>query len=170
MAEFTGSRYADGPTVEVETYVEAPPERVWEFVSDIGLPPRVSGEVQRTEWADGSSGPAVGAQFHGWNKHEAIGEWQTTSTVVACEPGRIFGWAVGNVDLPAASWRFTLEPCGTGTTVRQWAQLGPGWSGLSRAIEQWPDKEEKIVRSRLTAHGEAMVRNLDEIKKLAESF
>lgn len=169
MVEWTGARYADSPTVEVETYVEAPPERVWEFVSDIHLPARVSGELQRTEWAEDATGPALGARFHGWNRHEARGEWQTTSTVTECEQARVFTWAVGNVDGPAATWRFTLEACGTGTTVRQWAQMGPGRSGLSVVIEKMPDKEDKIVHARLTEYEAGMIRNLAEIKSLAEA-
>ncbi|GAA5168773.1 hypothetical protein GCM10023321_63340 [Pseudonocardia eucalypti] len=27
--EWTGARYADKPTVQVRTWIEAPPERVW---------------------------------------------------------------------------------------------------------------------------------------------
>ena len=31
--EWTGQVYADCPAVAVETYIEAPPERVWDLVS-----------------------------------------------------------------------------------------------------------------------------------------
>ena len=83
--EWTGARYADKPTVEVETFVDAAPERVWELVSDIQLMPELSDEVQRVEWQGDAAGPSVGARFVGYNKHEAFGEWETTSTVVECE-------------------------------------------------------------------------------------
>ena len=37
-------KYADGPTVEVDTLVDAPIDRVWELVTDIELPARFSSE------------------------------------------------------------------------------------------------------------------------------
>ena len=36
--EWTGACYADKPTVEVRTWIGASPARVWELVSDVGLP------------------------------------------------------------------------------------------------------------------------------------
>ena len=87
--EWTGARYADKPTVEVQTWIDAPPERVWTLVADIELMPRLSDELQSVEWLDGATGPAVGARFVGHSKHEAFGEWATTSHVVECEPPRV---------------------------------------------------------------------------------
>ena len=63
--EWTGARYADLPTVEVSTWIEAPAEHVWRLVSDIGLMPGLSQELQSVEWLDGVSQPAVGARFLG---------------------------------------------------------------------------------------------------------
>jgi uncharacterized protein YndB with AHSA1/START domain len=161
-------RYADTPTVEVETYIDAPPSRVWELVTDIELPARFSAEFQGATWLDDASGPAVGASFRGRNQHQAVGEWETTSFVVACERERVFGWAVIDPAHPSASWRFELQPEGTGTRLKQWAQVGPGPSGLSVAIEQRPDKEERIIERRLEEHRENMRRTIEGIKELAE--
>ena len=77
--EWTGARYADKPTVEVRIWVDAPPARVWELVSDIGLMPSMSSELQSVAWLDGANGPTAGARFTGRSKHEALGEWETTS-------------------------------------------------------------------------------------------
>jgi ligand-binding SRPBCC domain-containing protein len=166
--EWTGARYADKPTVEVETFVEAPPENVWRIVSDINLMPELSDEVQRVEWQDGATGPSVGARFVGYNKHEAFGEWQTTSIVTECAQPSVFAWAVGDVEFPGAIWRFSLEPKGGGTTLRQWVQMGPARSGLSVAIERMPDKEQKIVFVRMREYEAGMAANLAEIKARAE--
>ena len=43
--EWTGARYADGPTVEVETWIDSQPERVWELVTDMQLIARISDEL-----------------------------------------------------------------------------------------------------------------------------
>ena len=91
--EWTGARYADTPTVEVQAWIAAPQERVWELVSDIALMPRMSSELQSVEWLDGATGPAPGARFVGRSKHKALGEWATTSHIVEFEPPRVFAWA-----------------------------------------------------------------------------
>ncbi len=166
--EWTGQRYADTPTVGVETYIDAPPERVWELVSDIMLMPSISAELQSVEWLDGATGPAVGNRFVGRNAHAAMGEWTTTSYVIECERPRVFAWAVSDPAYPSAVWRFALQPDGGGTVLRQWVQMGPARSGLSYAIDRMPEKEQKIVFVRMREFEAGMTSNLAAIKKLAE--
>jgi uncharacterized protein YndB with AHSA1/START domain len=165
--EWTGARYADGPTVEVETWVDAPPERVWPAVVDVAAMPGQSPEVQHVEWLD--AGPALGSRFRGRSAHEALGEWETVSHVVECEEPRVFAWAVQDPADPTATWRFTLEPAEGGTRLRQWMRMGPGRSGLSRAIERMPDKEQKIVFVRLKEFERNMAGTVEAIKKRVEA-
>jgi len=167
--EWTGARYADKPTAEVRIWIDAPPARVWELVSDVGLMPAMSSELQSVEWLDGANGPAAGARFAGRNKHQAMGEWESTSCVVEFEPERAFGWAVGDADDPAALWRFRLQPKDGGTELSEWMQMGPGRSGLSYAIDQMPDKEQKIVFVRMRELERNITVTLEQIKKLAEA-
>ena len=166
--EWTGARHADRPTVEVPIEIDAPPERVWAIVSDIETMPGASPELQAVEWLDGRSGPGLEARFAGHNRHDAFGEWSTVSVIVAYDPPRVFAWAVGDPEIPAAIWRFSLEPRDGGTLLRQWVQMGPGRSGLSFAIEQMPDKEQKIVFVRLREFEAYMEATLAAIKRLAE--
>jgi uncharacterized protein YndB with AHSA1/START domain len=167
--EWTGARYADKPTVEVRTWIGAPPGRVWELVSDVELMPAMSSELQSVEWLDGANGPAAGARFTGRSKHDAMGEWETTSHVVEFEPGRVFGWAVGDPASPSALWRFRLESKDGGTELSEWMQMGPGRSGLSFAIDQMPDKEQKIVFVRMREFERNITVTLEQIKALAEA-
>ena len=169
MVEWTGARYADKPTVEVATWIDAAPERVWDLVSDIELMPAVSAELQSVRWTDDGAGPALGARFIGRSKHDAFGEWQTTSHIVEFDPPRVFAWAVQDPERPSATWRFTVRPEGSGTRLSQWMQLGPGRSGLSVAIDRMPDKEQKIVFVRLRELENAMTANLEAIKQRAEA-
>jgi uncharacterized protein YndB with AHSA1/START domain len=154
-------RYADGPTVSVDVLIDAPPDMVWALVSDINVPARFSDEFQGAEWDDD-------VHFRGRNRHPAAGEWETQCTVVEREPDRVFAWAVGDPANPSASWRFELEPEGTGTRLRQWMRMGPAPSGLTPAIEAMPDKEERIVARRLDEHRFNMLATLAGIKDLAE--
>jgi hypothetical protein len=166
--EWTGARYADNPTVQVQTWIGASPRRVWELVSDIELMPTMSQELQSIEWLDGVTEPAVGARFVGCSKHDALGEWATTSHVIECEPERVLAWAVENPANPTAIWRFRLEPKNGGTELSEWMQMGPARSGLSFAIDRVPEKEQKIVFVRMREFEKNITATLAHIKKLAE--
>ena len=128
--EWTGQVYADSPVVAVQILIDAPPERVWDLVSDIALMAELSSELQEVAWLDGAmTGPAVGRRFTGRNAHPAMGEWETVSTVTECDPPHRFAWAVGDPAHPSATWRFTLKPDGDGhaarAVVRRWARPAP---------------------------------------------
>ena len=130
--EWTGQVYADCPAVAVQTYIEAPPERVWPLVSDIFLMPGLSGELQEVAWLDGVTGPALGCRFAGRNANEYRGTWETVSTVIECDEPRCFAWAVGDPGHPIGD--LAVHPAarrgrggpGAGTVLEQWARMGPG--------------------------------------------
>ncbi len=167
--EWTGARYADTPTIEVSVWIDAAPGRVWPLASDIHVIAESSTELQRVEWAAGHDCPCVGAQFTGYNKHRAIGEWSTVSEITEYEPERVMVWAVGGAAHPLATWRLELTPEDGGTRLSQWARLGPAPSGLSMAIAAMPDKEQKIVHNRLCEFESGMHATLEHIKRVAES-
>ena len=166
-------RFADQPTTEVDVFVAAPPEAVWPLVSEINTSARFDTELQKAVWQDvadlAGAPPCEGARFTGHNHHPARGDWQTTNIVVACEPGRVFSWVVGDdASFPAAAWRFDLTPEDNGTRLRYSARMGPGPSGITAVIDQMPDKEEKIVARRLGEWRTNMAATVAGIKTLAE--
>jgi uncharacterized protein YndB with AHSA1/START domain len=161
-------KYSDCPEVQLDVRIAAPPESIWPLVADIALPSRFSTELQDTRWCEGFSEPAEGARFFGRNEHPIAGKWQTTCTLISYDPPREFSWAVEDVDNPAATWRFELEPDGDGTRLRQWVRMGPGPSLLNGIIDSMPDREEEIVAFRLGEFRTGMLANLEGIKALAE--
>ena len=170
-------KLSDAPTTEVSVTIDAPVARVWELVTDLNVPAGTSPEFSGADWLDGASAPAVGARFIGRNAHAALGQWETTSTVTVVDPEREFRYAVGDVDEPMAVWTYRLEPEDDGdgggegdgrVRLTQVAQIGPGRSGLSFAIDRMPEKEERIVERRLLEHAASMRANLEHIKALAE--
>jgi hypothetical protein len=163
------TRFADSPSVSVHLDVDAAVDVTWQLVCDIDLPGRFSDEFDGASWLDGATEPAIGARFRGRNHHAAIGTWETTSTIVACETGRVLAWAVGDPAAPASTWRFDLEPHGAGTLLRQSARIGPGPSGVTIEIELAPDQEEAIIARRLSEHRTNMERTVAGIKAIAES-
>jgi Polyketide cyclase / dehydrase and lipid transport len=165
----TELRYADCPTTEVEQVIDASPAVVWALVCDIDLPARFSSEFRGAQWLGGVTRPALGAQFRGRNHHDAVGDWETVSTICEFEPERVFCWAVGDPENPSAQWRFSLSPADGGTLLTQSAQLGPGPSGITDLIERMPDKEHRILRRRLAEHQANMAATVAGIKTLAEA-
>ncbi|MBV2364060.1 SRPBCC family protein [Streptomonospora nanhaiensis] len=173
-------RYAEGPSTERETTVAAPPQRVWPLVTDIALPCAYSPELWKVEWLAPATGPAEGARFAGFNRHPRIGEWRTVSEIVELKAESTFAWAVLDVDgrfgppmrtaaAPMALWRFTLEPRGGGTLLRQSVRLGPGPSGLSVVIDRMPEREEMLVAHRLDELANGMAAVLEGLRLRAET-
>lgn len=155
-------KFADGPIAEATVLIDAPPERVWELVSDIHLVASLSTEVSSVEWIE------PGVRFHGHNRHPAAGEWTTTNHVIECTAPSVFGWAVSDPANPTATWRFELTAMDGGTRLRQWARMGPGPSNLTPMIERMPEKEERIIGHRLREWQAGIDANLAAVKELAE--
>ena len=108
----------------VTVHMDAPPDRIWDLLSDVTKIGRYSPETFEAKWIDGASGPAVGARFRGHVKRNGWGPtYWTTCTVLASEPGREFSFGVGNGDRPLNTWSYRLEPSGEGTDVTESFQL-----------------------------------------------
>src|SRR4029077_4746953 len=58
-------RFADGLSVEVDTYIEASPEQVWAVAVDLTRMGEWSSENKGGEWMDGE--PSLGVHFRGVN-------------------------------------------------------------------------------------------------------
>ncbi|AHH95011.1 SRPBCC family protein [Kutzneria albida] len=164
----TELKYEQGPSTEAEILVAAEPAAVWPLVCDINLPARFSTEFQGGDWLDGAAEPAAGCRFTGRNEHEAIGRWETVSTIVDFQRERLFAWVVGDPANPSAQWRFELSAGEGGTVLRQSVRLGPGPSGLTPAIRSMPEKEDRIIRRRLAELNRNMASTIEGIKALAE--
>jgi hypothetical protein len=149
--------------------IAAPPPRVWELVTDIALMPELSRELLGVQWAEGFSGPAVGAQFLGRNRNPVIGEWTTCSTIVAFDEHERFGWAVGDPESPAATWLFELTPIAEGTRLSYTARLGPGPSGVTMLIAREPHRGAEIVSRRLGQWRTGVAATLAGIRDRAEN-
>lgn len=158
----------DLPTVTVRARISAPAQQVWELVSDIGLMPEFSDELQSVEWIDVCS-PRVGARFAGTNTHPLMGTWTTESQIVECQPPHVFAWAVGDSDRPAATWRFDVVDADGGTELVFTACIGPGRSGVSMLVDREPHRRGDIVSSRLVQFRQNMEATVTAIKALAES-
>jgi uncharacterized protein YndB with AHSA1/START domain len=98
-------------------HIDAPPEAVWNLVSDITRMGEWSPETQSAAWTRGSSGPEVGATFAGRNRHGWT-RWTGRCDVTVAEPGRKFAFVRRGPD-GGATWSYSLEPEEGGTKVTE---------------------------------------------------
>ncbi|MBX7158822.1 MAG: SRPBCC family protein [Acidimicrobiia bacterium] len=104
----------------VTVHIDAPPAAVWALVSDVTRIGEYSPETFEAEWLGGATGPAVGARFRGHVKRNGRGPtYWAPCVVTACEPERVFEFAVGVRGKAVNTWRYELEPSGTGTDVTE---------------------------------------------------
>ena len=158
--------HADGAGVTLEVDVDAPPEAIWPFISDIDLPARFSDEFRGAEWT--SPEPGVGATFLGRNRNERMGDWEVVCHIVDHQQDRVFAWNSADPVDAAAQWRFELVPLAGATRLRFSMVLGPGPSGLTSLIEAIPDKEQKIMANRQAGQKANMLRCVEGIRDLVE--
>ena len=108
-------------TDTVSLRIAAPPERIWDMVSDITRMGEWSPENRGGRWRDGADGPALGARFFGLNRHR-FSWWVTPCRVTECDRPRAFAFQVYRT----MRWGYRLEPDGDGTVVTEWRQhVGP---------------------------------------------
>ena len=105
----------DSVTLEIA----APPETVYQLVSDITRMGEWSPECRHCAWTGGSTGPVVGARFKARNKGGRGPAWFNTPVVTVAEPGREFAFNRSGPGIGSYTWRYVLEPIPGGTRVTE---------------------------------------------------
>jgi hypothetical protein len=115
--------------------VAAPCAAVWALVADLPRMGEWSPENTGGSWVKGATGPAVGAVFRGTNKN-GFWRWTTDVTVVECEPGAVFEFAVTSGRVAVANWRYEFEEAEGGCRVTEsWEDRRPRWfAALGRIL------------------------------------
>ena len=98
--------------------IAAAPEVVWNLVAEITRMAEWSPECVRAEWESGATGPAVGAEFHGFNQVGTF-EWDAHGVVSECEAGKVFEFLVPRDSETATRWRFEFASTGSATTLTE---------------------------------------------------
>jgi uncharacterized protein YndB with AHSA1/START domain len=104
--------------------MDAPPERVWDLVTDVTRIGEFSPETFDGEWIDGATGPAIGARFRGHVKRNQKGPtYWTKCTVTVCEPNRAFEFDVVTGGRTVNTWGYRLQPAEGGADVTEYFRL-----------------------------------------------
>lgn len=145
----------------VTVTMAAPPEVVWDLVSDVTRIGEFSPETFEASWLGGATGPAVGARFKGHVKRNGVGPvYWTLCEVTACVPQQEFGFAVLIRDEALNRWHYRLEAVPGGTEVTEsFSLVSSGLTKIYWALLGWH-------RSRANERG--MRQTLERIKVIAE--
>ena len=148
---------------EVSLTIDAPPEKVWDLISDVTKMGNYSPEVIEAKWIDGATGPAVGARYKGHvRRNEAWPVYWTTCKVTECEPGQVFEFVVVMSDRPINTWRYEFRATDDGgTEVTESFDLGDGlftklWRPLGGFLRERRNKRD-------------MLRTLERVRAVAEA-
>ena len=104
-------------TDTAERFIEAPPEVLYDIVSDVTRTPELTPDIVRCEWLDGATGPVVGARFKAINKQGRGPKWSNKPVVITAERGREFAFARTEPFAGTIEWRYRFVPEGAGTRV-----------------------------------------------------
>jgi uncharacterized protein YndB with AHSA1/START domain len=149
-------------TGEERIHIDAPPEAVWDLLSDVERMGEWSPECYRVAWLDGAAAPATpGARFKGWNRYGPM-RWTMTCEVKSAIPGREIAWSTVQGDREVVRWSYRLEPADSGTNLVEsfdvkWLPFGP------RVFEDY------LMRDRDRRRSQAMAATLKRIKAAAET-
>jgi hypothetical protein len=149
---------------EVTLHMDAPPDKVFDLVSDITKMGEYSPEVVEAEWLGGANGPAVGARYRGHvrrNENWPILYW-TTCEITQCTRGEVFEFVVVMGERPVNTWRYEFKRTDDGgTDVTESFDLGDNvWTKIWHPLGGFL-REKRNSRD--------MLRTLERVKAVAEA-
>jgi Polyketide cyclase / dehydrase and lipid transport len=121
-------------SLSVRARVEAPPEVVYDAVSDLVRMASWSEEYIGS-WRFWRGSPRPGVRFVGWNRNRRR-LWFTTCRVIAADRPSSFAFESGILGLPVARWSYRIaETAGGSDVVEEWRDLrGAGQRG---SVARW---------------------------------
>jgi uncharacterized protein YndB with AHSA1/START domain len=152
---------AEGVEGQATVQIQAPPEKLYEMITDVTRMGEWSPECRRAEWVGGATGPAAGARFKGHNKL-GIMRWSTTPTVKVADPGKEFTFETGKPGKEATRWTYRLAPKDGGTeltesfeALRYGAFMKLSAKPGKRAAKLTGDIQQTLQRIKQAAEGSA---------------
>ncbi len=143
--------------------VAAPPEAVYDLVSDVTRTGEWSPVCTGCWWDDEAEAGRVGAWFTGRNELPER-TWDTRSQVVAADRGREFAWLVGGAFV---RWGFLLEPAGGSTRLTETWEFTV--DGLAMFSDKYGAAAAAEIDERTRQAHSGIPRTLAAIKRIAET-
>jgi uncharacterized protein YndB with AHSA1/START domain len=141
--------------------VEAPPEQVYDIISDVTRIGELS-PVCKAAWWDEGSGPREGGWFTGRNEMEGRDPWERHCEIIVAEPGRAFGWIAGGREQGVAEWTYRFRPVDQGTEVEE------SWKIL-RMVDRLRELGDDVLNQMKANTESGIEETLGKLKGVAES-
>ena len=149
----------------VSVDIAAPPEKVYELVSDITRMGEWSPECRRCTWTRGATGPTVGARFRARNKGGRGPSWFNSPKVTVADEGREFAFNRSGPGIGSYTWRYVMEPTATGTRlVESYDVERPLSKAMDWMTRKWVGSDDRDADLR-----QGMQTTLARIKAAAEA-
>ena len=147
---------------EAQITIEAPPQEIWDVVSDVTRVGEWSGECQGCEWMAPSTTAVPGARFRGKNRRGGF-RWTRRNEVVAANPPHELWWRTVSrfPYLDSTDWRLRLVAVDGKTEVTQSFQIVK----MSKVME-------RFLSLAMSAHNDRsadLAKDLSRLKALVES-
>jgi hypothetical protein len=134
---------------EATVQIAAPPDVVYELITDIPRIGERSPECYRGEWLDGATQAEVGARFKGYNRIGPI-KWATTCVITTADPGREFAFrVVSGKGKEETRWRYTISDVQGVTSVTESYEFV--WCPWAARVAELPFPRDKQLRRGLHA-------------------
>ncbi|WP_110240439.1 SRPBCC family protein [Nocardioides gilvus] len=146
--------------IEQTVDIAAPPEKVWELVSDLPRLSEWSPQVLKS-FLRGGRPVRQGSRLLNVN-HKGLLVWPTRSEVVRFEEGREIAW---RIEENGSTWSFALEPTATGTHLVQRREAPKGLSQISISLTDRFMGGQGVFQAELQ---QGMRQTLAQVKRLAE--
>jgi uncharacterized protein YndB with AHSA1/START domain len=145
-----------------EMDIMAPPETIYDLVSNLPRMGEWSPECRRLEWLQGSSEAVIGATFVGHNEGgpRKLMKWSRHGRVLAADRGREFAFITDEGGRESTEWRYQFELTDVGTRVTE--SYTVKWIPTWARIIDVPTNRARELR-------EGMTHTLDQLKTAAES-
>jgi hypothetical protein len=100
--------------------IAAPPDVVYDLITDVTRMGEWSPECYRCEWLDGAHAPAAGVRFRGFNRRGLL-RWERTAVIDTAERGREFTFTTVNdrSGRRETRWRYDIQPSPPGTLLTE---------------------------------------------------
>ena len=149
---------------QVSRHIQAPAESLYDVIADITRMPELSPELVSCTWADGATGPEVGARFVAVNVAPNGRTWKNRPEVTVADRPHEFAFTRTEPMAGTVRWRYLFESDGTGTRVTESYEVERpvtrvGWFVIERIF---------VGKDRRAALRAGMEQTLARLAQLAE--
>ena len=148
--------------VETNRKISAPPQEVWEIISDLESMGNLSPENSGGRWGKGVTGVEKGAIFRGKNKN-GFRQWSTKVLITECEPPKKLSFSLRVGGKEWCEWSYQIDAVEDGCVVTE------SWTDMRTKLQEKIGWLVSGVSDRASHNLKNMEVTLENLALLAES-